>query len=209
MDTQRVIVFGASGRVGRSLVDQALDAGHEVTAFVRDPARLGRTHERLRVVQGDIYRPRSVVEALAPGFDSVVMTVGADPLRPSTVVRDTAFTLANAMLETGLTRYLGITGTAQMPATRPGRVTQFFIRHLIRAAADHQAAYEVITASTLDYALAACPYIKDGGRTGRYHEEWGRFPGGYKTVSAGDVADFFTREIGRPRLHRQVVGLWY
>ena len=49
----RLAVFGATGRTGKPLVEQALNAGYEVTAFVRDPSKLATKHERLTVVQGD------------------------------------------------------------------------------------------------------------------------------------------------------------
>ena len=49
----KITVFGATGGVGREVVRQALDAGHEVTAVVRDPARLPvPAHERLHVATG-------------------------------------------------------------------------------------------------------------------------------------------------------------
>ncbi len=48
------MIFGATGRTGRLLVDQALAAGYEVTAFVRDPARLGEPQEFLVPFRGDI-----------------------------------------------------------------------------------------------------------------------------------------------------------
>jgi len=49
----KVVVVGAAGRTGRPLFEQALDAGHEVTAFRRDPSGHHIKHEQLRLVQGD------------------------------------------------------------------------------------------------------------------------------------------------------------
>src|SRR4029453_3421815 len=49
---KKVLIVGATGGTGRSLVEQALTAGHSVTAFVRNPEKVGRHHERLRVVAG-------------------------------------------------------------------------------------------------------------------------------------------------------------
>ena len=146
--------------------------------------------------------------AASPDATAVVMTVGADPLRPSTVVTDTVRNLTAAMTTTGPRRYLGITGTAQMPATLFGRITQVAIRRAIKAAADHQGAYDIVTATDLDYTLAACPYIKDGPHTGRYHREPGRFPGGFKTITPADVADFLVDELGAHHHHRRTVGIW-
>jgi len=72
----KVIVFGATGPTGRHAVDQALAKGHEVTAFVRDPAKLQAKHERLRVVTGDALDGNSVESALA-GQEGVLVCLGA------------------------------------------------------------------------------------------------------------------------------------
>lgn len=56
----KVVVFGATGKKGREIVGQALENGHEVTAFVRDPSKLRfrnkaiSAEDRLRVVSGDV-----------------------------------------------------------------------------------------------------------------------------------------------------------
>ncbi len=207
---EHAVVFGATGRVGAAVVELALAAGHRVTAVARDPAKITLAHDHLSVVRGDTLDVDSVHTVLsdAPDATAVVMAVGVDPLRPSTVVTETVRNLTGAMDTTGPRRYLGITGTAQMPATRFGRFTQAVVRRAIKAAADHQGAFEAVTCTDLDYALAACPYIKDGPRTGRYRRETGRFPGGFKTITPGDVADFLVDELGAHRYHRRVVGIW-
>lgn len=51
----KIIVFGATGGVGKSVVQQGLDAGFEVTAFVRTPTKLNLSHARLTIVQGDAF----------------------------------------------------------------------------------------------------------------------------------------------------------
>jgi Putative NADH-flavin reductase len=212
MTDEHVVVFGATGRVGAAALDQALEAGHMVTAVARDPDKVSRRHERLRVVQGDTLAPTTVVAALTDDISpvtAVVMAVGADPSMASTLVTNSVINVMAAMTETGVHRYMGISGIAQMPATARGRVTQLRIGLSFKAAADHQGAYDAITASPLDYVLAACPHIKDGPRTGHYTEQPGQFPGGYKTISPGDVADFLVRQIENPGYHRQIVGIWY
>lgn len=205
----RIMVFGATGRVGQSFIKQTLGKGHRVTAFVRTPTKFNLKHPDLEVIQGDIYNQEAVNQALKRGFDIVVNVVGADPLKPSTVVQDAAKALVEAMPIAGLERYLGITGTAQMRVTAFGRFSQFMVRRFIAAAADHQKAYEILQASDLDYALAACPYIKDGSHTGKYHLQTGPFPGGFKTISPQDVADFLSKEVDQNRYHREAVGIWY
>jgi uncharacterized protein YbjT (DUF2867 family) len=115
------------------------------------------------------------------------------------------------MRQAGPRRYLGVSGTANMPApTLRARLSLAPVRRFIKAAADHAAAYEIVRASDLDYALAACPYIRDGAPAHRgYTEEPGAFPGGFKVITPGEVADFLVGEVTRPRYHRQLVGIWH
>ena len=61
----KLAVFGATGGTGREIVAQALDAGHEVTVLVRDPARLSVKHNKLYLVIGDVLNLEKVEEALA------------------------------------------------------------------------------------------------------------------------------------------------
>ncbi len=73
-DSLKLIVYGASGRVGSRVVDEALNRGHRVTAVSRDPARVKHKHENLSVVQGNVLDPESVA-ALVHGQDVVVVSV--------------------------------------------------------------------------------------------------------------------------------------
>lgn len=73
-----VVVVGASGATGRLVVESALRAGHVVTAFVREPARLPLTHPGLSVVQGDAMDPAAVASAIT-GADAVICTLGTMP----------------------------------------------------------------------------------------------------------------------------------
>ncbi|TDB99823.1 NAD-dependent epimerase/dehydratase family protein, partial [Micromonospora fluostatini] len=70
----RLTVFGATGRTGRHLVDQALADGHEVTAVVRDPARLASAgHPRLVPVVADALDPESIAVSVTDQ-DAVIST---------------------------------------------------------------------------------------------------------------------------------------
>jgi putative NADH-flavin reductase len=70
-----VLVFGATGGTGRLLVHQALERGHRVTAFARDPSKLSMTHANLRVVRGDVLLP-ATVEAAVVGQEAVLSALG-------------------------------------------------------------------------------------------------------------------------------------
>ena len=44
-----IAILGATGLTGIQLVKQALNAGHKVTAIVRDPNKIDFTHDNLKV----------------------------------------------------------------------------------------------------------------------------------------------------------------
>ncbi len=71
----KLLIFGATGGTGQALVAQALEQGHVVTAFARDPAKVRTTHNNLRVVKGDILNYDSV-EAAINGQDAVLSALG-------------------------------------------------------------------------------------------------------------------------------------
>ena len=71
----KLLVFGASGGTGSRLVQQALEQGHVVTAFARDPAKIQLTHANLHVVRGDIQQPDSV-DAAMTGQEAVISALG-------------------------------------------------------------------------------------------------------------------------------------
>ena len=82
----KLTILGATGATGTCLTSQALAAGHEVTAVVRDPARLaGPAHPRLRTVSADVMDPASIAPAIA-GADAVI--VCADMRRGEDEIRD-------------------------------------------------------------------------------------------------------------------------
>lgn len=69
-----ILVYGASGKVGKHVVDEALNRGHRVTAVSRDPARISRVHDRLSVERGDVLKPDSVAR-LVSAHDVVIVSV--------------------------------------------------------------------------------------------------------------------------------------
>jgi hypothetical protein len=71
----KIVVFGASGRIGSRVVREALNRGHQVTAVVREPATLADRPGDFRVITGGVFDPATVTEAVA-GQDVVVLAVG-------------------------------------------------------------------------------------------------------------------------------------
>ncbi len=209
--SMRIIVFGATGRVGKCIVEQAIQAGHDVTAFVRDRNRVNVAPASASIVEGNVLEPASVRAALTPGFDAVVVAIGETKLKPSSIVTDSMHVIIGEMKHCGLDRILMVSGTAEMPRkTFLGRLSTSLMKltpvgHPVR---DHDRAFEELKNSGLKWMLAGCPYIKDGPRRGTYHTSL-VYSGGFKLIHPPDVADLIVRELAEKKYTGCVVGVWY
>src|SRR4051812_2834386 len=77
MNRLTILVVGATGSIGRLVVEEALAQGHAVRALVRDATKARRMPIAAEVVVGDVTRPESLGAAV-DGVDAIVLTLGAD-----------------------------------------------------------------------------------------------------------------------------------
>ena len=73
-ESSRILIYGATGKVGSKTVDEALNRGHVVTAVSRDPSRIAVTHDNLTAVKGDVLDTESVANLVA-NQDVVIISV--------------------------------------------------------------------------------------------------------------------------------------
>ena len=81
----KLIVFGATGKTGQHVWRQALEQGHDVTAFARSVDKIDRGDSSVRVVQGDITDAESVASAVA-GHDAAIVALGSNGLGDKTTL---------------------------------------------------------------------------------------------------------------------------
>lgn len=151
----KIAVVGSTGRTGLAFVQQALHAGHDVTALARTPSALSLTHERLRVAQADVLTSTDLA-AIFEGHDAVVVSLGgAERDDNSTRSEGTKRVLA-AMKTANVDRILVVSTAGvgssfdQLP---PGG--QHVVKTVIRVAVeDHGRQEEAVIASGLRYTIA-------------------------------------------------------
>jgi putative NADH-flavin reductase len=97
-----ITVIGGGGMIGQRIVREAVDRGHRVTVVVRDPSKVGGSHESGTVVQGDVLDGTALAGHLA-GQDVVVSAVGtARAAKPEySLYRDAAESLVTALRSLG------------------------------------------------------------------------------------------------------------
>jgi putative NADH-flavin reductase len=191
-------VFGATGRTGRPLVSQALAAGHEVTAFVRDPGKVDRDHENLRVVAGDAYTGEGVAEAVE-GADAVVSVLGQTDGSPDDLLTVAGDHILAAMDGAGVGRFVTLVGAGvrheRDSVSLGGRVMNTALKLLAgEVLADAREHVERVRGTDLAWTVVRPPRLTEGEHTGEYRTGYLSLGMG-DTVSRADVADFILRVV--------------
>jgi putative NADH-flavin reductase len=112
----RIAVFGATGRTGHPLVEQAVERGHEVVAFVRDVTGLSsmlQNNDRVSIVEGDAYTGESVDRAIAGDgdpVDAVVSVLGQTSDGPDDLLTEAGRHIRSAMSQHGVERLVTLVG---------------------------------------------------------------------------------------------------
>lgn len=207
----KLVVFGATGATGRELVGLALEQGHAVTAFARDPAKLGLSHPNLSVIRGDVLDPASVQRAVH-GQEAVLCTIGAGAKR-GTLRADGTRNIAGAMEKAGVRRLVcqssyGVGDTRdKLSFLLKYVLVPLVLRH---AFADHEAQERVIRQSRLDWTIVRPVGLVKGPKTGIYrHGNLGAAAPARATISHADVAEFMLKQLTEGTYLRQTPGLAY
>lgn len=194
----KLAVFGASGRTGKPLVEQALAQGHEVRALVRDPAKLPLQHEGLVLIPGDAMNAADVAGTVE-GTDAVLSALGQTKGSPKDLQTVATRHMVAAMKAHGVARIISLTGAGvRDPNDKPKLVDRVFGLLLAVAARDvlrdANAHADVLRGSGLAYTLVRGPRLTEGPRTGVYKVGYVGKDSGTQ-MSRADIADFMLRQL--------------
>ena len=190
----RLTVFGATGGTGIELVRQALEEGNDVTAVVRDPARLAvPAHERLRVVTADATDAVAIAPAV-DGADAVLSSLGHRGGGPTTICEDGTRAIIEAMGKQGVRRLLVVSAAGLVADRGDG----LFVRHVVKPMilqpllkngfADKRRCEDEVRAGDLDWTIVRPPRLTDKEATGRYRTATDINLRGGRTISRADLA---------------------
>lgn len=206
----KLIIFGATGSVGQHLVQQALEAGHEVTAFTREKAKVSPHHPRLQVCEGDVLDAPTVAAALE-GQSVVLCTLGAG--RKGTVRAQGTENIVRGMQAHGARRLICQT-TLGCGASQDN--LNFFWKRVMfgwflkEAFLDHEQQEQQVVDSSLDWTIIRPAAFTNGPLTQKFRHS---FPSTDKSlklkVSRADVAYFMLQQVDNQAYLHQKVGMSY
>ncbi|TXK83862.1 NAD(P)-dependent oxidoreductase [Paenibacillus sp. N3.4] len=189
----RILLLGATGRVGKKILKQALSDQHEVTALVRSPEKVESPPSGLALLQGDACNAAHLQNALR-GAEIIISCLGTDG---GSVLTTYTPILIAAMQSQAVSRVVTI-GTAGILQSRehPGLLryeAPDSRRSSTRAAEEHRRSWELFEASGLEWTVVCPTYLPDGEPIGQYRFERDYLPDGGMSISVGDTAAFTYR----------------
>ena len=210
-DAMHVLILGATRGVGRHVLAQALDGGHDVTAFARTAATIPG-HPRLRAVQGDVSDGGALLNDAMRGQDVVVSALGKGmTLKSEGVIQRSVPPILEAMRATAVRRLIVTSAIGVGETIRDAPLfSRLMIRLLLKDIyADKIAGEQHILRSDLDWTLVQPAQLTDGPLTRTYRAGERLVLRGMPKISRADAAHFIIRQLDDAAYVRKIVLIAY
>lgn len=198
----KIVVFGATGIVGKAVVDEALRKGHEVTVLTRDVRKVTTRHEHLHVVEGNV-AGNNVVSAVLKGQEAVIQTLGIGGKgdgKPTSIVSEANKIIMTEMEQMNIKRLIAISvigagnSLTFLPWIYRKLVLPLFMKWFQAIIDDKNRMEPMIKKSGLDWTIVRCTTVKERPATGKVNATLdGK---GLKfSISAADMAVFIVNQL--------------
>lgn len=205
----KIVVIGATGRIGKEIVSQGLERGHTVTALARSPEKLTIRHERLIIRKADAASENDLSQSV-DGQDAIFSALGpvAGKSESNFILRESARAVIQAMKTNGARRILFVSASLLFSKGLPGGPLVPIIRYILRAhLRDAKAMEEIAQASGLDWTVARPPRLTDKNESD-YRSRVNAFPvNGSGTLARKAVAKFMLDALEQKKHIREIVGV--
>jgi putative NADH-flavin reductase len=221
----KLTIFAATGGIGQQLLEQALAAGHDVTAVVRNPKKL--SGEEVRIFTADLAdADPAMLESAVRGADAVLSGLGPRSKSEAGIASHGTRAIVQAMQATDVRRLVVVSAAPIGTVPSPGRPKPpkhdpgdgFFMRNLfsplVKAAlrehyADLALMEDVVRESGLDWTIVRPTQLTDKPLSGTYRTAYGQNLRRGLRISRADVADLMLRALEQRETIYQTIGIAY
>jgi putative NADH-flavin reductase len=195
----KVVIFGANGKTGTLLTEQALAKGHLVTAYIRRAGTLVQQHPNLKTVIGNLNDTAKLKEAIA-GSDACISALGGGSItKHANEIKAGIDNIVSVMEQENVKRFIYLSSMGAGESRKIMRpLIRFFIADLMLRIplADHTANEQRIAKSRLQWTLVRPGGLNDGPKTGRLkHGKTNEVLKGNPQISRSNVASFMLEQL--------------
>lgn len=198
----RIVVFGATGIVGKAVVNEALQKGHEVTVLTRNARKVTTRHEHLHIVEGNV-ADKNVVRTILKDQEAVIQTLGIGGKgdgKPTSIVSEANKIIMTEMEQMNVKRLIAISvigagdSLTFLPWIYRKLVLPLFMKWFQAVIDDKNRMEPMIKRSGLDWTIVRCTTVKERPATGKVNATLdGK---GLKfSISAADMAVFIVKQL--------------
>ena len=205
-----LIIFGATGTVGKQLVQQALFNGDHVKAFGRNVYTTDYLQtENLQLVQGALFDESEVYNAIK-GCDAVLSAIGGGADGTDKTRTLGIKNIIKQMQKAGVKRIIAIGGLGVLQADENSLLLDKddYPPEYKAVGFEHKKAFELLNESGLDWTFVCPPNIINEGPTGSYVTKVDYPPEQNKyKINAGDLSMFMLNELTKNEFINHRVGI--
>jgi putative NADH-flavin reductase len=195
----KVVVFGASGKTGSLLIEEALASGHEVIAYVRTRESIKLVHPNLKIVSGKL-NEKDKLKSVITGSDACISTLGGASLTKHSIeIIEGINTIVSIMEEEKVKRfiYLSSYGAGDSRNFMPQPIRFIIVDVMLRVPlADHNTNESRITKSQLQWTIIRPGGLTNGAKTDNLkHGSENEKLKGSINISRSNVAAFILKQL--------------
>lgn len=206
-----IIVFGASGSIGKEVVKEAIENGHMVTAFIRNPDAFPfKENKNLKIYQGDVLNPEQVENAIKNN-QAVICTLGDG--KTGKIRAAGTKVIIDAMKNTGVKRLICL---STIGAGDSYQSLNFLWKYIMfglllkKVLPDHNLQEQFIRQSSLDYTIVRPGALTNGAKTNTYKAGLSENLKNLSLkISRADVAAFLLRQLQETDFVGRAVSISY
>ena len=210
---KNILVFGASGGTGLEVVEQALEAGHKVTAVLRQPDKFPIRHEQLRIIKGDVLNPLTYENTFF-GMDVVISCLGTRNREPTVVYSQGVTNILQAMQKVGMDRIICLSAGAVEIAPNTSFLKKFLMKNILQklfkySYADMLLMEGLLHGSNQNWTVIRPPRLMNGDKTGKYRTSINEFIPNMSSLNRADLADYIIHHLDDEKTYKSKVEISY
>lgn len=203
----KLVIFGATGHLGKFVLEEALNAGHQVSVLVRHPEKL-LPQKNLEIIHGDALSINDVLQIIK-GKEAVISVISEGPEIINNTQSVAVGNMIKAMQQTGVKRIIcmGANGILQFNKHELIRDRPNYPKLYLALSYEHSAVNQQLHATHLDWTQVCPPTIIAAPSDGKYLVKADYLPSKNMEANAGNIGAFMMKELNENNFLSKRVGI--